>query len=142
MASIHFYQSPTNAAFPITMLPLCQIDDIPENSSKGYVLAPEGQLNEKQENKNMAEATVFVIRKEDDFFVYQNRCPHLGLPLEWMPDQFLDREGQYIQCATHGALFRIHDGYCVSGPCPGESLTLVPFRIEGKSIIIDNSHLE
>jgi len=117
------------------MLTLCQIDDIQENSSKGFA------LTNNTNGQNVPEATVFAIKRESTIFVYRNHCPHLGLPLEWMPDQFLDREGQYIQCATHGALFRIQDGYCVSGPCPGESLMPVPFRIEGKSIIIDDSCL-
>ena len=118
------------------MISLCQVDDIPENSSKGFALAND------TDSQSVREATVFVTRRESLLFVYRNHCPHLGLPLEWMPDRFLDREGQYIQCATHGALFRIHDGYCVSGPCTGESLIPVPFRIEGKSIIIDRSCLE
>lgn len=110
---------------------LCQLDEIAENSSKGFAL-----------DKKQTEASVFVVRQQDNIHVYRNHCPHLGLPLEWMPDQFLDRDGQYIQCATHGALFRIRDGYCVSGPCPGDSLTPVPFQIEGKSIIIDSTQLE
>jgi nitrite reductase/ring-hydroxylating ferredoxin subunit len=110
---------------------LCQLDDIPDNSSKGFALVA-----------NPVEARLFVIRQQERIYVYQNRCPHLGLPLEWMPHQFLDRDAQYIQCATHGALFRIRDGFCVSGPCPGESLRPLPFQVEGKSIIIDSTFLE
>lgn len=53
---------------------------------------------------------------------YRNVCPHVGTPLNWLPDQFLDSEERYLQCATHGALFRIEDGYCEYGPCAGESL--------------------
>ncbi|MEE8263379.1 MAG: Rieske (2Fe-2S) protein, partial [Gammaproteobacteria bacterium] len=41
----------------------------------------------------------------------------------WVPDQFLDETGNLLQCATHGALFRIEDGFCVAGPCTGASLT-------------------
>ena len=110
---------------------LCQLDDIPNNSCKGFAL-----------DETQREASVFVVRQNEHIYVYRNHCPHLGLPLEWMPDQFLDRDGHYIQCATHGALFRIRDGYCVSGPCPGESLTALPFRIAGKSIIISDPALE
>ena len=116
----------------MTAYTLCQLDDIPDNTSKGFAL----------NNKNPIEATVFVVRQHNDVYLYRNHCPHLGLPLEWMPHQFLDRDGQYIQCATHGAQFRITDGICVSGPCPGEALTPIPFQLEGKSIIIDSSCLE
>lgn len=110
---------------------LCELDDIPDNSSKGFAL-----------DKQQREASLFVVRQQGNIYIYRNVCPHLGLPLEWMPHQFLDRDGQYIQCATHGALFRIRDGYCVSGPCPGDALAPLPFRIEGKSIIIDSTFLE
>jgi len=120
---------------------LCQLDDLPDNKSKGFALA-NNHTNETLPAGNSREASVFVIKKEGSIFIYRNHCPHLGLLLEWMPDQFLDRDGEYIQCATHGALFRVKDGICISGPCPGESLTPVPFKIEGKSIMIDGSFLE
>lgn len=115
----------------MTAYTLCQLDDIPDNGSRGFALIA-----------NPIEASLFVIRQQNTVYIYRNSCPHLGVPLEWMPHQFLERDGHYIQCATHGALFRIRDGYCVSGPCPGESLTPLPFQIEGKSIIIDSTFLE
>lgn len=103
------------------------LEHIPENHAKG--LTPSGQP--------ALETPFFVVRQDSKLHVYQNRCPHLGIPLEWMPDQFLDRDGHYIQCSTHGALFRIDNGLCISGPCQGESLETIPFRLEGKSLIID-----
>jgi nitrite reductase/ring-hydroxylating ferredoxin subunit len=59
--------------------------------------------------------------------------------LNWMPDQFLDLEGRYIQCATHGALFRFEDGLCLAGPCPGKRLEPVPFNLVGSKIYITTS---
>lgn len=105
----------------------CALDDIPETGCKGLSAPGHPAL----------EAPFFAIRQSGKLFVYRNRCPHLGIPLEWMPDQFLDREGHYIQCSTHGALFRMDNGLCISGPCQGESLETIPFRIEEKSLIID-----
>ena len=61
--------------------------------------------------------------------VYVNSCPHIGLPLEPVPDRFLDRKREMIVCAAHGARFRIEDGKCVSGPCIGEVLEVVPVAI-------------
>jgi nitrite reductase/ring-hydroxylating ferredoxin subunit len=49
--------------------------------------------------------------------------------LEWQPNQFLDYEKQFIQCATHGALFGIDDGICIAGPCPGEQLEALPVEV-------------
>ena len=48
--------------------------------------------------------------------------PAPGVPLEWLPDRFLDDSGSLLQCATHGALFLIESGECVAGPCAGQSL--------------------
>ncbi len=74
-------------------------------------------------------AAYFLVRKDDQLFLYRNSCPHLGTPLNWEEDRFLDPDGDLIQCATHGALFRIEDGYCLSGPCAGANLMAVPFLI-------------
>jgi len=104
----------------------CSLDDLPESGCKGLSLPGNSAL----------EVPFFVVRYQCRLYVYRNRCPHLGIPLEWMPDQFLDREGHYIQCSTHGALFRIDNGLCISGPCQGESLETMSFRTEGNSLII------
>ncbi len=73
---------------------------------------------------------LFVLRKNQRFFAYLNRCPHTGVTLNWMPDQFFDIDHEYIQCTTHGALFRVENGYCVRGPCAGASLVAVPIVIQ------------
>ena len=62
---------------------------------------------------------------------YQNRCPHLGVPLEWQPNQFLNHMRDYIICGTHGALFRLEDGFCIRGPCARKALIPVPIKICG-----------
>jgi nitrite reductase/ring-hydroxylating ferredoxin subunit len=67
---------------------------------------------------------------------YENSCPHLGSPLDWVPDRFLDLERRHILCATHGALFRIADGFCVGGPCAGKSLKPVASRVEAGGIYL------
>lgn len=54
---------------------------------------------------------------------YRNSCPHLHIELNWQPHGFLDYDQCFIQCKTHGALFRMDDGYCIVGPCNGQSLT-------------------
>jgi nitrite reductase/ring-hydroxylating ferredoxin subunit len=63
-----------------------------------------------------------VLRLGDEVVAYRNRCPHTGAPLNWSPGDFLSVERDFIQCAIHWALFRLHDGFCVHGPCSGKSL--------------------
>ena len=63
-----------------------------------------------------------VLRRNAPVFVYANRCPQKGLPVDFPPGRFLDLTKTRILCTNHGALFRIEDGFCVSGPCAGTSL--------------------
>lgn len=79
----------------------------------------------------------FIIYHQNKILSYLNRCPHTGVNLEWMPHQFLDRNNEFIQCATHGALFKIESGLCIHGPCVGDKLEEVENAIiESKIYLI------
>jgi len=81
------------------------------------------ELGEGQSKGFMIDGTdLFIVRHQGSVVAYRNSCPHRKVPLEWLPDQFLDEDKQFIQCATHGALFTIENGLCISGPCNHESL--------------------
>ncbi|MGH1485167.1 MAG: Rieske (2Fe-2S) protein [Cellvibrionaceae bacterium] len=99
--------------------PLCHLDDIPNNGSKGF--SYQGQA-------------IFAVRKNDNVFVYSNQCPHLGLPLEWQADKFLTNDDSLIQCATHGALFEIDSGQCIVGPCQGQKLIRIETSIHDQFV--------
>ncbi|MEP1030606.1 MAG: Rieske 2Fe-2S domain-containing protein, partial [Alphaproteobacteria bacterium] len=81
---------------------------------------------------------VMAIRQGDTVFAYVNSCPHVGTPLDMWPGRFLTRDGEYILCATHGALFRIEDGHCVAGPCVGRGLTPIDARVVNGVVNIFN----
>lgn len=68
------------------------------------------------------EKACLLIYENEQLFTYINSCPHTGVNLNWKPNEFLNHEGTYIQCAMHGALFKIDNGQCLHGPCLGESL--------------------
>ena len=76
------------------------------------------------------------MRKNSRLFAYRNSCPHTGGPLDWLPDQFLDIDGELIQCATHDALFRIEDGRCIAGPCAGKALIPVSVEISNDEVFL------
>jgi len=95
---------------------LCHRDEIP----------PGGRAFQVQQENIMLD--IFVIPAESSYVAYRNRCPHTGVNLDWRPNQFLDPSGKFIQCSTHGAKFHINDGYCVFGPCVGDSLKPVSLR--------------
>jgi nitrite reductase/ring-hydroxylating ferredoxin subunit len=87
------------------------------------VLCNSAELGEGQaQGVHAADRDIVVVRRNGRVHAYVNRCPHTGVNLEWLPHQFLDSSGKYLQCALHGALFRIADGHCVHGPCAGDAL--------------------
>jgi nitrite reductase/ring-hydroxylating ferredoxin subunit len=104
---------------------LCRLADIPDGGGKGFWFG-----------EDTARFGVFLIRKGDTVWAYANSCPHRGTPLDWLPDRFLARGGRHILCATHGALFRIADGFCVSGPCAGAHLRPVETMRRGAGIFL------
>ncbi|MFC3943481.1 Rieske (2Fe-2S) protein [Pseudomonas gingeri NCPPB 3146 = LMG 5327] len=98
---------------------LCASQMLADNSSRGFEV--DGR-------------SLLAVRREGRVYLYQNRCPHRGIALEWQPDQFLDASASLIQCATHGALFLIESGECVAGPCVGQSLLALPCREDAEGI--------
>ena len=66
-----------------------------------------------------------VLRRGGAVHAYRNRCPHQGVPLNWLPDQFMDPTGDFLQCGMHGALFEPRTGRCVYGPCRGRFLPVL-----------------
>jgi len=82
------------------------------------------------------EAALLVVRLGSEVRAYENRCPHRGTSLDWAKGRFMSADGTHFQCATHGALFRLHDGLCVAGPCAGDALVALPVRIAlGKAVL-------
>ena len=104
---------------------LCRLDDIADPGGKGFTVAGRERF--------------FVIRRGSAVFGYVNVCPHQGTSLDWRPDTFLTYDKDLIQCATHWARFRIEDGVCVAGPCPGRRLTPVAVTVEDGIVMLDGS---
>lgn len=82
------------------------------------------------------EVEIFLIADGDAVYGYLNICPHQGIPLDLKPDTFLDYAREYIQCTTHGAKFRKHDGMCVDGPCLGRPLVALPVSVDADGAVI------
>ena len=100
---------------------LCDIADLKSNVSKGV------EVNGVR---------YILLFKEENILAYINECPHLKTPLDWDNGVFLDPDGDLIQCATHGALFSIHNGECIYGPCLDKRLTPVKILITNHKIYL------
>ncbi|MGI9319308.1 MAG: Rieske (2Fe-2S) protein [bacterium] len=81
----------------------------------------------------------FVVRFEGRIRAYRNTCPHAGSQLDWTEGDFFDHTGQYLICATHGALFDPLSGSCVQGPCLGQKLERLPIRISDDGLWLSSS---
>lgn len=80
--------------------------------------------------------TGFVFLNGGELRAYVNQCPHLGIELNWMPGRFMDADNLFIQCSTHGALFKPGTGECIAGPCQGDALTALDVRVDAGEVQI------
>jgi len=101
------------------------------------VICPENALGDDQSKGfSVGGLSLVLVKKEGVVYAYENRCPHLGINLEYMEDQFLDLDKAFIVCSNHGALFEIDTGSCVVGPCKGQSLRRVAVEIVDGNIAL------
>ena len=107
------------------MTVLCPFDALADPGAKGVTL-------ETQEGRR----EIFVVRRLGHVFTYENACPHIGTPLDFLPDRFLTRDGRHLLCSTHGALFDIASGLCIHGPCRGQSLKPVPVTVRDGQVVL------
>lgn len=88
--------------------PLCKVDEIPDSGSKKVDFFGREVLVYKSGGKPRA---------------LVNTCLHLGGPLE--------KQGDKLVCAWHGAEYACHDGKHLAGPGRRQSrLMFLPTRVE------------
>ena len=104
---------------------LCRLADVPDGGSNGFAAHCRGEP-----------VRFMILRRNDQAFLYVNRCPHAGLPLDFRPGRFLDLAKTHILCTNHGAVFRIEDGFCIAGPCAGESLRLRETEVRNGTVYL------
>jgi nitrite reductase/ring-hydroxylating ferredoxin subunit len=104
---------------------ICRVDDIDERGARGFTLgAGDWPLQG------------VVVRRRGAVQAYVNWCPHAGHPLNLRPHDFTTLDGSLLLCHSHGALFDPETGFCVAGPCSGQSLRRVPVAIESGCVLL------
>jgi len=104
---------------------LCKFSELDDLTSKSF------DVKIKRKTTN-----IFVTRKDDQVYAYENVCPHAQAPLESDPDKYLNASKEKIVCAIHGAEFSIESGDCLDGLCDGVGLTVVSVDIiEGDLVL-------
>lgn len=97
---------------------LCALEEIPDGATRGFSVG-EGDWPLRG----------LIVRIGGAVHAYVNRCPHAGHPLNFRAHDFLTPDGRLIVCRSHGAVFEKSTGFCVAGPCAGETLSRLPVEI-------------
>jgi nitrite reductase/ring-hydroxylating ferredoxin subunit len=77
---------------------------------------------------------LLVAKSGGRVFAYVNQCPHQGTPLDIWPNRIMSEDRRELVCGTHGARFRVEDGFCIGGPCAGKSLQRVAIKRQGENL--------
>lgn len=103
---------------------LCQMSQLAEKRSIGVTVSGLGKK-------------VIVVLKAGNIFAWLDACPHYpqGTPMAWRTGEYLNGDGTYIACHSHGALFDIQTGVCLKGPCLGAGLTPVVIAVRDDGTI-------
>lgn len=109
---------------------VCRTADIGEGQVVGFVLA------KAQATGGPRPWPILVTRKGNHFYGFENACPHQGVPLDRAPGEFLDPEGNFLQCGQHRARFDPDTGYCFIGPCQGQRLTSVKVVVDDGDVCV------
>lgn len=73
----------------------------------------------------------FAIRFEGKAQAYLNRCSHVAMELDFQPNRVFDDSGQWLLCATHGAVYNPESGECTGGPCRGGLIKIALSEMNG-----------
>ena len=109
----------------IELFVICQTGEIEDGDATGFLLM---RIEDTGERKPWP---ILITRKGNNFYGFENVCPHKGERLDAEPGQFLDAEGNFLTCGHHQAQFDLDTGHCFIGPCQGEKLKAI-------EIVIDN----
>jgi nitrite reductase/ring-hydroxylating ferredoxin subunit len=91
------------------LIPLCHSSDLQD----GGLAVPFDVLYQGQS------CWAFAIRFRGEVHAYLNRCSHVAMEMDFQANRFFDATGQWLICATHGALYAPSTGRCVNGACRG-----------------------
>lgn len=108
---------------------LCRLEDLTDGHSRGFDPLDEGR------------DTMFLVRKGGRVYGYRNACPHVDYArMAWRKDAYLNGDRSRIMCSAHGALFRIEDGRCETGPCVGAALEAVDLTMRDGEVWLAGSY--
>jgi cytochrome b6-f complex iron-sulfur subunit len=124
-----FLGSVTSASFAYSLLKYLMAIPAKAADSKKIVIHKDEVPYGGAKNIISGDTPVIVInRPEKGFIAFVRTCTHLGCLVEF------NKSSQKIICPCHAGTYDL-EGVVESGP-PPKSLTTIPIKIEGETIII------
>ena len=114
---------------------ICRTFEIDDGQARGFVLM------RAEESGNAKPWPILITRKTNQFFAFENVCPHQGSRLDTRPGEFLDEEGNFLTCGNHHAQFDPDTGHCFIGPCQGQRLTPITLVIDDGDVCLTGVQL-
>ena len=114
---------------------ICQNGAIEDGDATGFLLM---RITSTGEPKPWP---ILITRKGNNFYGFENACPHKGEQLDASPGVFLDEEGNFLTCGHHGAQFDLDTGKCFIGPCQGKSLTPITIVVDDGDVCVTGVEL-
>jgi len=103
------------------LIPLCRSTDLQEcGLAVSFDVLYQGQS-----------CWAFAVRFQGEVHAYLNRCSHVAMEMDFQPNRFFDATGQWLICATHGALYAPDTGRCMNGPCRGALIKIALSEQDG-----------
>lgn len=109
----------------LTNITVCLLEEIPDPGAREFS-PPGAQFPDEY----------FVVRRGEHVACFSNVCTHMEQPLNWAPNRFLNKSGEYIVCPAHGATYDSLSGECRGGPCNGRGLARWPVWLDNGRIIV------
>ena len=64
------------------------------------------------------------------------------MELDFQPNRIFDDSGQWLLCASHGAVYHPESGECMGGPCHGGLVRLQVEEEDGQVYWIPDAHTQ
>ncbi|MEF3367978.1 Rieske (2Fe-2S) protein [Methylocystis sp. 9N] len=109
---------------------ICRTVEIDDGQASGFVLM---RMDDDGEPEPWP---ILITRKGNNFYGFENVCPHQGERLDATPGQFMDEEGNFLTCGHHHAQFDLDTGHCFIGPCQGQKLKTVTLVIDDGDVCV------
>ncbi|MGJ4947147.1 Rieske (2Fe-2S) protein [Bradyrhizobium sp. HKCCYLS20291] len=119
-----------------TLFAICTTYEVEDGGARAFVL-------QRREPEGGAKPwPILVTRKGNNFYGFENVCPHEGVRLDKQLGEVMDDEGNFLKCSQHGAMFDLDSGQCFAGPCQGKALTAIELVIDDGDICLSDIDLD